>query len=436
MTTRMTTTRTTKLPRAGVELIKRFEGCKLTAYPDPKTGGIPWTIGWGSTRDSQGRPFKPGDRITQEQADDLLEQQLRDAFLPAVMKIPHASAMSEEQIGALLSFAYNLGAGFYGRPDFTTITRYLRDKDWERVPEALLLYRNPGSSVEEGLRRRRVAEGALWSAGLEKFKNAKRLITARVDTVLKKEPLQSFELSPQQLVQVPRGRSYTIVDSVDEGSHIKVVLDYGAGTWYIYKPHWEIKVPGKPEIHTPDNKVILLNVPYYTQLDSVTNQGTRMCFSSSNAMAAEFLKPGCLGGNRGADDLYLTRHVFKYGDTTNPTAQVRALRDLGIHAVFRQNLTRKDVIEQLERDIPVPVGYLHLGPVSAPRGGGHWCVIVGVDREKEQYIVNDPWGDPDLVWGGFLGSQNGFRLRYSFRNFEPRWMVEGSGTGWGMILAR
>ena len=39
-------------------LVKEFEGCRLTAYPDPETGGAPWTIGWGSTCDSQGRPFK------------------------------------------------------------------------------------------------------------------------------------------------------------------------------------------------------------------------------------------------------------------------------------------------------------------------------------------------------------------------------------------
>lgn len=426
---------TRKIPKAGTELIKRFEGCHLTAYPDPGTGASPWTIGWGSTKDEQGRPFKPGDKITQARADSLLEQQLLTVFLPAVMKLPHAAAMSEEQIGALLSFTYNLGAGFYNSTGFTTISRYLRDKDWDKVPEALLLYRNPGSPVEEGLKRRRVAEGALWSSGLEKFKSDKRLITANQDTLLKKEPVQSYELSAREKVEVQRGRSYTIVDSVDGGAHTRVTIGHGAGTWYIYKPHWNITVPGQPAVPPTPNS-ILLNVPCYTQLDSTTNQGARMCFSSSDAMAAEYLKPGCLGGNKGADDLFLTKYVFKYGDTTNPTAQVRALRDLGIHATFRQNLTRQDVIEQLGKGIPVPVGYLHKGPVSAPTGGGHWCIIVGVDLDKQQYIVNDPWGDCDLVYGGFLGSQNGYQLRYSFRNFEPRWMVEGSGTGWGMVLVR
>lgn len=432
----MTTQTNNRLPKSGIELIKRFEGCSLTAYPDPLSGGEPWSIGWGSTVDEKGNPFKKGDKITQERADELLESSLNTQYLPKVLKVPHASSMTEEQIGALLSFSYNLGAGFYGHPEFNTISRYLRDKDWERVPDALKLYVNPGSNVEDGLKRRRVAEGSLWHSGLLKLKAEKRLIIAKQNTLLKKKPLQSFELDFKEKIEVPRGRSYTIIDSVEEGSHVKVTIDYQAGTWYIYKPHWEITIPGKPIEHTPDNKLILLNVPYYTQLDSSTNHNSRMCFSSSCAMAAEFLKPGCLGGNTGADDVYMTKYVFKYGDTTNSTAQVRALRDLGIVAVFRQNLTRKDVIEQLEKNIPVPVGYLHKGPVSAPRGGGHWLVIIGVDLEKQQYIVHDPWGDCDLIYGGFLGSQNGSSLRYSFRNFEPRWMAEGNGTGWGIILVR
>ncbi len=71
--------------------------------------------------------------------------------------------MNENQRGALLCFAYNLGAGFYGGSNFTTITKVLKNKEWSKVPDALYLYRNSGSSVEKGLARRRVAEGKLWS---------------------------------------------------------------------------------------------------------------------------------------------------------------------------------------------------------------------------------------------------------------------------------
>jgi lysozyme len=150
------------IPEPGIELIKEFEGCHLKAYYDPLTGGLPITIGWGSTRRKDGSRFMIGNTITQEEADDLLYFQLRREFLPALQKIPYWNEMNENQQGTLLSFAYNLGASFYGSSGFNTITRILREKKWNEVPKTLELYRNPGSSVETGLLRRRKAEGKLW----------------------------------------------------------------------------------------------------------------------------------------------------------------------------------------------------------------------------------------------------------------------------------
>jgi len=148
----------------GIELIKEFEGCHLNAYPDPLTGGLPITIGWGSTKDFNGQPFKIGKRITQEYADRLLVFDIENRFLPSLQKIPYWSEMNDNQRGALLSFAYNLGAGFYGGSNFNTITKVLKNKEWDKVPDALYLYRNPGSNVEAGLARRRKAEGDLWKS--------------------------------------------------------------------------------------------------------------------------------------------------------------------------------------------------------------------------------------------------------------------------------
>ena len=147
----------------GVELIKKFEGCHLKAYYDPLTGGLPITIGWGSTRRKDGTRFMIGNTITQEEADDLLYFQLRREFLPSLSKIPYWREMNDNQHGALLSFAYNLGAGFYGGSGFTSITSNLREKNWKAIPKTLEMYRNPGSNVEAGLLRRRKAEGKLWS---------------------------------------------------------------------------------------------------------------------------------------------------------------------------------------------------------------------------------------------------------------------------------
>jgi lysozyme len=164
------TSNPTIVPVSGLDLIKEFEGCELKAYYDPHTGGLPITIGWGSTKDMNGKPFKITDNITQKQADELLEYQVRNQFLPPLTKIPYWNEMNEEMRGALLSFAYNLGANFYGAEGFNTITKVLKEKSWHLVPEALYRYRNPGSSVEKGLARRRRAEGALWERGISKLK--------------------------------------------------------------------------------------------------------------------------------------------------------------------------------------------------------------------------------------------------------------------------
>jgi lysozyme len=151
------------IPQSGMGLIKEFEDFSSTAYYDPETGSLPITIGWGSTRNFDGKPFKITDKINIQIANLLIEHQIKTEFLPALEKIPYWSEMNDNQRGALLSFVYNLGADFYGYPRFNTITRVLKNREWDKVPEVLKLYRNPGSNVEKGLLRRRIAEGTLWS---------------------------------------------------------------------------------------------------------------------------------------------------------------------------------------------------------------------------------------------------------------------------------
>ena len=147
---------------AAIALIKEFEGCHLSAYPDPLSGGDPWTIGYGTTRYSGGVPVKRGDKINVIEADMLLRLEVDRIADKLRSTIPHWKVMDDNQRSALVSFAYNLGAGFYGSAGFETITRCLRDRKWSEVPAALELYRNPGTNVEAGLLRRRRAEGKLW----------------------------------------------------------------------------------------------------------------------------------------------------------------------------------------------------------------------------------------------------------------------------------
>jgi GH24 family phage-related lysozyme (muramidase) len=147
---------------AAAKLIKEFEGCHLSAYPDPLSGGDPWTIGYGTTRYSDGRKVQRGDKITIIEASKLLDLEIERTADKLRATVPYWNAMNGDKQCALISFAYNLGSAFYAAPGFETISKRLKEKDWDAVPEAMLLYRNPGTNVEAGLLRRRQAEGRLW----------------------------------------------------------------------------------------------------------------------------------------------------------------------------------------------------------------------------------------------------------------------------------
>jgi predicted chitinase len=176
-----------------------------------------------------------------------------------------------------------------------------------------------------------------------------------------------------------------------------------------------------------------LDVPYYSQLDSSTSQAHRMCFSSSCAMLVSALRPEALSG---ADDEYLGI-VNQFGDTTSTEAQIQALDSLGIQARFTSKADFTILEAQINRGFPVPCGFIHKGPVEAPRGDGHWLCVVGYTPKS--VIVHDPNGDLDLLEGVY-GSRNGKALQYSRKNFGRRWMVSGDsyhfapGNGWAIIV--
>jgi GH24 family phage-related lysozyme (muramidase) len=147
------------VPRQAVAIVKNYEGLRLQAYDD---GVGVWTIGYGTIRYPNGQPVKRGDSITQAQAETYLQNDIQGYAKKLAATVPFWNQMNADQHAALISFAYNLGPGFYGSGGFETISRDLRNKDWSHVPEALLLYSNPGSNVHAGLLARRKAEGLLW----------------------------------------------------------------------------------------------------------------------------------------------------------------------------------------------------------------------------------------------------------------------------------
>jgi hypothetical protein len=192
-----------------------------------------------------------------------------------------------------------------------------------------------------------------------------------------------------------------------------------------------LPLPAAQAKQVSPSALIQLAVPYLSQNDSATSQGPRMCFSSSCAMAAVFLRPSALKGPGQRDDQYLAL-VQRHGDTTDANAQVKALQSLGLQARFRTDGCIEQLIEQLKRGMPSPVGWLHKGPVSSPSGGGHWSLVIGWDPAQRQLLIHDPNGEADLVNGGYVSTAigSGQGLRYSERNWGRRWMGEGTGTGW------
>ncbi len=138
--------------QAGLDLIKNFEGCRLTAYPDPGSGGEPWTIGYGHT----GPEVHEGLTITQEQADQDLQRDLQN-FEQAVNDLI-AVSLTPNQFAALVSFDYNTGS-----LATSTLLRLVNAGNFQAAAGQFALWVHDGNgNVLPGLVRRRAAEKQLF----------------------------------------------------------------------------------------------------------------------------------------------------------------------------------------------------------------------------------------------------------------------------------
>ena len=179
------------------------------------------------------------------------------------------------------------------------------------------------------------------------------------------------------------------------------------------------RTPATPKTTNP------LDVKWQSQNDNASNTGYRECFSSSCGMVAMYY-----GKVKNDDEYNAIRQ--KYGDSTDAQAQVRALRSLGLEAEFRTNGTAADLKAAIDDGRPTACGWLHHGPTHNPSGGGHYSVVVGYNNDS--FIINDPNGEADLTAGGYTNNMNGDHLSYSYKNWLPRWEVDGAGTGWYMDI--
>jgi len=199
---------------------------------------------------------------------------------------PHS--MHPDQRSALISFAWNLGVGFYGGEGFDTISRRLRDKDWPKVPDALCLYCNPGTAVTAGLLRRREAEGSIWSQGIS---------------------------------QLPAPIGYPSATSTATAA--------------------APAAPPKPP--TAKARPNPLPVPYFDQMLMSDGDGWRECFSASCGMLAKFW-------GKCADQNAYNAIRQTYGDTTDAQAQLKTLEHLGLDASFRMDGTLAMLKAEIDSD--------------------------------------------------------------------------------------
>lgn len=132
-----------KTSNNGIELIKKFEGCRLSAYQCPS--GV-WTIGYGHTAG-----VYKGMTITQQKAEEYLKTDLTkyEKYVEAT-----GLTLNQNQFDALVSFTYNCGNG--------NLKKLVKNRTLSQIAEAILLYNKSNGKVLEGLKRRREAERELF----------------------------------------------------------------------------------------------------------------------------------------------------------------------------------------------------------------------------------------------------------------------------------
>lgn len=137
-------------------MTKTEEGKSLVAYPDPATGGAPWTIGYGHTGG-----VRPGDTCTEAQADEWLRQDMAHvAFhINRLLKVK----VTQREFDALCVLAFNIGIG---NLESSTLLKLLNEAKYEDAAMQFTRWDHAGGKEIPGLLRRRKDEQALFQAGI------------------------------------------------------------------------------------------------------------------------------------------------------------------------------------------------------------------------------------------------------------------------------
>ena len=203
-----------------IKLVKEFEGLYLKSYKDEV--GI-WTIGYGITTADKAITkvtVKAGLKITEKTADNWLEQALNKKYLPKVMKYNSKYKWNQNEIDALVSFAYNIGS-----IDALTANG---TRSRATIAAKMLQYNKAGGKVLNGLTRRRKAERALFLTAAAKIKKKKAYATVNT----KKDPLtirNAANAKSKELGKIPKRTKVEVVKKGASWTKVK----YKTTTGYV-----------------------------------------------------------------------------------------------------------------------------------------------------------------------------------------------------------
>ena len=143
-----------KFTNAGLGLIKKFEGLRLKAYPDPGTGGHPWTIGHGHT----GPDVFQGETIREIEAEQLLLGDL-ERFKHGVDNLVNPDLTTDNEFTAMVCLAFNIGLGNFGK---SSVLKFHNTGNKKAAADAFLLWNKAGGKEVKGLTNRRIDERKLF----------------------------------------------------------------------------------------------------------------------------------------------------------------------------------------------------------------------------------------------------------------------------------
>ena len=148
-----------EVPKAAVDLAKRFEGFERKAKRGVEITAIPyicpagfWTIGYGHLCDPKHPP------ITEAKAEVYLARDLQTALVATLRYCPVLATEPEGRLAAIVDFTFNLGAG---RLQTSTLRRRINQRDWLSAAQELRRWVYGGGKVLTGLVVRREAEMVL-----------------------------------------------------------------------------------------------------------------------------------------------------------------------------------------------------------------------------------------------------------------------------------